>query len=288
MLSYRHGFHAGSFVDVHKHITLILLLKSLAQKEAPFCYIDTHAGSAHYDLRSRFALKNREYETGISLLWHEKNTPPAVADYLAAVKKIHCTPRCQNSEPRYYPGSPAIARQVLRTRDRMVLMELHNTEMGLLKRHFASDHHVQIHHRDGFEGLPGLVPPVEKRGLVLIDPAYESRNEFERLLETLVAAWRKWPTGIYAIWYPVQYRQPVPQFHYELRTSGIRNIFLHEFSVIPDVAVNRLSGTGMIIINPPWQFDARIRKTLEWLVPRLDRGSGAPARCAWLVAEKNV
>jgi 23S rRNA (adenine2030-N6)-methyltransferase len=167
----------------------------------------------------------------------------------------------------------------------MVLMELHNTEIGLLQKHFTGDRQVQIHHRDGFEGLAGLVPPKEKRGLVLIDPAYEVRDEFERLMKTLLAAWKKWPTGTYAIWYPVQYRQPVPRFHYELRTSGIRNIFLHEFTVIPDVAVNRLSGTGMIIINPPWQFEARIRKTLEWLVPRLDRGSGVAARCEWLVPE---
>jgi 23S rRNA (adenine2030-N6)-methyltransferase len=285
MLSYRHEFHAGSFVDVHKHVTQILLLKSLLKKEAPFCYIDTHAGNAHYDLHSRFAQKNREYETGISLLWHEIKTPPAVADYLAAVKKINERRSIEERGPRYYPGSPAIARQLLRMRDRMVLMELHNTEIALLRKNFAGDRRVQIHHRDGFEGLRGLVPPREKRGLVLIDPAYEVRNEFDRLLKSLVAAWKKWPTGIYAIWYPVQQRQPVPRFLYDLRTSGIRNIFLHEFSVIPDVAVNRLSGTGMVIINPPWQFEARIRKALEWLAPRLDRGSGIPARCEWLVPE---
>ena len=285
MLSYRHGFHAGSFVDVHKHLTLILLLQSLLRKDSAFCYIDTHAGSAHYDLCSEFAQKTREYETGISLLWHTDQPPPSIRHYLDAVRKVNGARRGRETELRYYPGSPAIARQMLRPRDRMVLMELHNTEIALLKRKFSGRHHVQIHHRDGFEGLPGLVPPEEKRGLVLIDPAYEGTNEFDRLLETLKTAWRKWPTGIYAIWYPVQYRQPVPRFHYELRTSGIRNIFLHEFSVIPDVAVNRMSGTGMIIINPPWQFDVQIKKLLEWLVPRLDRGSGVPARCEWLVPE---
>lgn len=285
MLSYRHGFHAGSFVDVHKHITLILLLQSLLKKDSPFCYIDTHAGSAHYDLRSDFARKNREYETGISLLWQADKIPAPVTAYLAAVKKINDMGRDQNAAPRYYPGSPAIARQLLRPQDRMVLMELHNTEIRLLQKQLSGDHQVQIHHRDGFEGLPGLVPPAEKRGLVLIDPAYEGQHEFTRLMETILAAWRKWPTGIYAIWYPLQHRQPVPRFHYELRTSGIRNIFLHEFSVIPDTAADRLSGTGMIIVNPPWQFDMQIKKVLEWLVPRLDRGSGNPARCEWLVAE---
>jgi len=283
MLSYRHGFHAGSFVDVHKHITLVLLLRSLLRKESAFCYIDTHAGSAHYDLRSVFAQKSREYETGISRLWQVDKPPAAVADYLAAVQKVNGARRDRESGPRYYPGSPAIARQLLRPRDRMVLMELHNTEIALLKKHFSGDRQAQVHHRDGFEGLPGLVPPAEKRGLVLIDPAYEIRNEFEHLVATLRTAWKKWPTGIYAVWYPVQHRQPVPRFLYELRTSGIRNIFLHEFHVIPDVAVNRLSGTGMIIINPPWQFDVKIRKILEWLAPQLDRGSGVPPRYEWLV-----
>ncbi|MGH8119647.1 MAG: 23S rRNA (adenine(2030)-N(6))-methyltransferase RlmJ [Gammaproteobacteria bacterium] len=283
MLSYRHGFHAGSFVDVHKHITLILLLQSLLKKDSPFCYLETHAGSAHYDLRSVFAQKNREYETGISRLWEVEKPPAAVADYLATVRKVNAARRGRQTSLRYYPGSPAIARQFLRPRDRMVLMELHNTEIGFLKKYFSGDRQAQIHHRDGFEGLPGLVPPAEKRGLVLIDPAYEAGNEYERLLSMLKAAWKKWPTGIYAVWYPLQHRQPVPRFLYELRTSGIGNIFLHEFRVIPDVAVNRLSGTGMIIINPPWQFDVKIKKLLEWLALQLDRGSGMPPRCEWLV-----
>lgn len=284
MLSYRHGFHAGSFVDVHKHITLLLLLRSLLKKESPFCYIETHAGSALYDLKSRFAQKNREYETGISLLWQVEDPPVPVTDYLEAVRSVNRLPGGKVAGLRYYPGSPAIARRLLRPRDRMVLMELHTTEIALLRKHCRGDRQVQIHHRDGFEGLPGLVPPAEKRGLVLIDPAYETGDEFTRLLEALVAAWNKWPTGIFAVWYPLQQRQPVPRFHYELRTSGIKNILLHEFSVIPDVAVNRLSGTGMIIINPPWQFDVKIKNVLEWLAPRLDRGSGAPMRCEWLAA----
>jgi Protein involved in catabolism of external DNA len=284
MLSYRHVFHAGNFVDVHKHITLLLLLRSLLRKDTPFRYIETHAGCALYDLSSPFAQKNREYETGISLLWKAQNPPLPVADYLATVNSLNASGKRQQWCPRYYPGSPWIVRQLLRKQDRMTLMELHSTEFRLLKSQFKGDKQVGIHHRDGFEGLGGLVPPAEKRGLVLIDPAYEISNEFERLTETLTGAWRKWPAGIYAVWYPVQHRQPVPRFHHDLRASGMRKIFMHEFSVIPDIALNRLSGTGMIIINPPWRFDAEIRELLDWLVPRLDRGSGTTARCEWLVA----
>lgn len=285
MLSYRHGFHAGSFVDVHKHITVLLLLQALLKKDAPCCYLETHAGSARYDLHSEFARKLHEYETGISRLWGVSDPPDAVADYLRCVQTMNITHGEARGVLRYYPGSPAIARQLLRPRDRMVLMELHTTEIRLLRKYFAGDRQVQVHHRDGYEGLPALVPPLEKRGLALIDPAYESGDEFILLLESLRASLEKWPHGVFAVWYPVQHRQPVPRFLHDLRVSGIRKIFRHEFSVIPDVAVNRLSGTGMIIINPPWQFEQRIRKVLEWLVPRLDRGVGRPARCEWLAAE---
>lgn len=282
MLSYRHGFHAGNFADVHKHIALMLLLEALKKKDTPFCYIDTHAGCARYDLQSEFAQKNREYETGISRLWNQNDLPVPVAAYLEAVKKMNSG---DNGQLHYYPGSPAIARQLLRPQDRMILMELHPTEAPLLKDYFKDDKQVGVHHRDGFEGLAALVPPREKRGLVFIDPAYEVRDEFERLTAALIDAWHKWPTGMYAVWYPLQQKQPLPRFHYELRKANIKKIFLHEFSVVPDTAPNRLSGTGMIVINPPWQFDVHIKQLLEWLAPVLDRGSYVPARCEWLVPE---
>ncbi len=285
MLSYRHGFHAGNFVDVHKHITLMLLLDALKKKDTPFCYIDTHAGCAHYDLQDEFAQKNREFETGISQLWQLTDMPESVRNYVDLVRAFDPANKKAKDHPHYYPGSPAIAHGLLRPQDRMVLMELHNTEAPLLKDYFSGDDQVGVHHRDGFEGLPGLVPPKEKRGLVLIDPAYEGKGEFERVLDAVTEAWKKWPTGMYAIWYPVQKRQPVPQFHYALRNSGIKKIFMHEFSVIPDTEPNRLSGTGMVIINPPWKFDTEIKKLLNWLAPVSDRGSGTAPRYEWLVPE---
>lgn len=284
MLSYRHGFHAGNFVDVHKHITLMILLNELRKKNTPFCYIDTHAGAACYDLQSEFAQKNREYETGIGLLWNLPEVPVEVASYRDVVMSVN-QQQLSGSLPRYYPGSPVFARRLLRTQDRMVLMELHNTEAPVLKAYFKNDDRVSVHHRDGFEGLGGLVPPHEKRGLVLIDPAFEVKGEFGNLKQVIINAWNKWPTGIYAIWYPVQRNQPVPEFHYELRSAGIKKIFIHEISVIPDTAPNRLSGSGMLIINPPWKFDLQIKNVLEWLVLRLERGSHAPIRCEWLVPD---
>jgi len=264
----------------------MLLIGSLQKKNTPFCYIDTHAGAANYDLQSDFAQKNREYETGISRLWGLTNLPPSIGAYLDAVKKVNLGLQKDQNSPRYYPGSPAIVRQMLRPQDRMILMELHNTEAPVLKEHFKGDPQVSVHHRDGFEGLGGLVPPGERRGLVLIDPAYEIKGEYDRVIEVLTDAWVKWSAGIYAVWYPVQKKQPVPQFHYDLRNSGINKIYLHEFSVIADAAPNRLSGTGMVIINPPWKFDEQIKAILHWLVPVLDRGSHLPARSEWLVSEE--
>ena len=270
---------------MHKHITLILLLQSLKRKNSAFCYIDTHAGRGQYDLHSEFARKNREYETGISMLWALSDVPAPVLAYLDAVRIVNPRFKCRGKGPRLYPGSPVIARQFLRPQDRMVLMELHNTEAPKLRDLFKNDKQVIVHHRDGFEGLPALVPPPEKRGMVLVDPSYEIKTDFELLIRSLVNAWLKWPNGIYAIWYPVQERQPVPRLKYEIRRSGIKKIFLHEFSIYPDTEPNRLAGSGMLVINPPWKFDKQISEVLAWLVPLLDRGARTGFHCEWLVPE---
>ena len=285
MLSYRHAFHAGSFVDVHKHITLRMLLKALRKKENAFCYLDTHAGAGSYDLQSEYAQKNREYETGINRVAVADNPPGEVIEYLEAINAVNPRKVKERGEFRYYPGSPMHARQLLRKQDRMLLMELHNTEAPLLRSVFRDDRRVTVLHGDAFTGLNANLPPKERRGVVLIDPPYEVKNEFQVLTEALIKAWKKWPTGIYAIWYPLQRNQPVPQFQYDLRAAGLRKIFIHEFCVIPDTEPNRLAGTGMLVINPPWHFDKEIGTLLKWLVPVLDRGAGRPPRCEWLVSE---
>ncbi|MBI4006806.1 MAG: 23S rRNA (adenine(2030)-N(6))-methyltransferase RlmJ [Gammaproteobacteria bacterium] len=285
MLGYRHGFHAGNFADVHKHIILLLLLESLLKKSTPFCYVDSHAGAARYDLQSEFAQKNREFENGIVRLLKTANPPAAIASYLRAVETMNATQKKGRTSLRYYPGSPALARQLLRPQDQMILMELHSTEAPKLKKYFANDHQVSVHHRDGYEGLNAMLPPEERRGLVFIDPSYEIKDEFTRLTEALIKILRKWPTGIYAVWYPVQGNQPTAHFYNELRSSGIKNIYLNEISVVPDTEPNRLSGSGVIIINPPWRFDQILGAVMDWLAPVLDRGSHAPAHSAWLVPE---
>lgn len=282
MLSYRHGFHAGSFVDVHKHVALVMLLLYLRRKEAPFCFFDTHAGAGLYDLRSRFARKTREFEDGIARLAGCASPPPAVAAYLETVAAVNAP-----GESHFYPGSPLIARRLLRPQDRMILVELHSSEAPVLKSGFRDDAQVAVHHRDAFEALPALVPPSARRGLVLIDPAYEVEGEFDRVVDALQAAWRRWPTGIYAIWYPVQRAQPLGRFRAKLRTSGVHSILMNEFFVARETVPNRLTGSGLIVVNPPWEFERDLRVVLGWLDPRLSRERHGPPRFAWLAAEKS-
>jgi len=283
VLSYRHGFHAGNFADVHKHIILALLLDCLKRKSSPFCYIDTHAGCGLYDLQSEFAQKKLEYETGIGRLWSLTDIPDNVGAFLDVVRMVNPGAVCRDNNLRFYPGSPLIAQQLLRKDDRMFLLELHTSELPLLKAQFSSDKRVSVHHRDAWEGLLALIPPQEKRGLVLIDPSYDSKGSFSGLTRAVIRAWHKWPTAVYAVWYPVQKQLPIPQFHYELRQAGIEEILVSEFNTVAPVAPARMTGSGMLIINPPWQSDQPIAEITRWLAGVLDRGAHEKPRCEWLV-----
>lgn len=281
MLSYRHGFHAGNFADVHKHVTLALLIDALKRKEKGFCYVDTHAGAGCYDLRGAFAGKLREYEGGVARLWSRADVPVVLASYIAAVRSVNAG---GNSLTRY-PGSPWIVRHLMRPQDRMVLMELHSTEAPVLTQLFAADRQVMVHHQDGYQGLKACVPPPERRGLVLIDPAYELADEFDRVVAAVEEIHRRWPTGMVAIWYPIQTRMTVTRLHRLLRETGIRKMLLCELLVQPDDVPKRLNGSGMIIFNPPYQFGIQLMDAMRWLEKQLTIAPHAPPRVEWLVSE---
>jgi len=285
MLSYRHGFHAGNFAEVHKHIVLIMLLEHLRAKQTPFCFVDTHAGAGSYDLRSAFAQKNREFESGYLRVATHAGPPPPVRRYLDLTAQAGTPDPDRPGGLRHYPGSPQLAQALLRPDDRMILVELHNTEAPLLRDLFRDDRRVAVHHRDGYEALPGMVPPCERRGLVLLDPAYELRDEFIRTTEALLAAWRKWPTGIYLVWYPLHRNQPVAAFHRKLVQGGLRKALVSELHVGNSDAPNRLAGSGLLIVNPPWQFETKLVPLSRWLEPVLARGEHAPFQVNWLARE---
>lgn len=267
MLSYRHGFHAGNHADVFKHYVLTLVVGSLLRKEKPFVFIDTHAGAGRYNLHSDMAAVNQEYETGIARLWQHAHAPESIQHYLEAVHTTN-----PGASLRWYPGSPRIVRPYLRPQDRMALCELHPNDARLLSREFEGDRQVRVEQTNGYQALKAWLPPPERRGLVHIDPAYELKDERRRLLEAVAEAYRRWATGIYAIWYPIQDRATADEFLRRFARQGIQNVLVTELCVLPEEPF-RLTGSGMILINPPWQLDAVLRETLPWLCQTLSVGN---------------
>ena len=292
-MNYRHAYHAGNFADVVKHAVLALLLERLAAKPSPYFVLDTHAGIGRYDLAAEAALKTGEAAAGIGRLLAAlagQATPPELAAYLGAVAALNGA-AAGGEMPRWYPGSPRLTRALMRPGDRLVLAEAHPEDARALKREFAGEAQVQVHHRDGWGALKAFLPPPERRGLVLIDPPYESADEADRLVAGLAAAHRRWPGGVYALWYPIKERPWVWRLHEALAATGIRRQLVAELTVSPEDDWRRLNGCGMIVINPPWQVDGAISGLLSRLHGALAAGDGAKDgaggwRVQWLVPEE--
>ncbi len=280
MFGYRHIFHAGNFADVAKHVILVALLESLRRKETPFAILDTHGGIGRYRLDSSEAQKNREFDEGIGRLWGRHDIPETIAHYLDTVRRFN-----DGGQLRIYPGSPRIAREWLREQDRLIVTELNPYDHAALKDEFAGDPQVAVHLQDAYPGLNAFLPPREKRGLVLIDPAFELRDEYERLVQGITAAWKRWPTGIYAIWYPIQSMSLVTRFHEAIRKSGIHKVLCAELTKRPADQRSGLNGSGMLIINPPWQMESTLESSLAYLQLVLEENRQGSHRVEWLVIE---
>jgi len=240
-VNYRHAFHAGNFADCVKHALLLVLLQAMRRKDKPFLVLDTHAGIGRYDLTSGPAEKTGEWREGIALVLAAQD--PALAEYTGLIESLGL-----------YPGSPAIAASLLRAQDRLVACELHPEDAATLKRGFAGVPGVGVHARDGYGALAAFLPPPEKRGLILIDPPFERVDEFSRLEKQLVAAYEKFRTGVFAVWYPIKHRAPVRTFFEALKLTKIRDVIAAEVLLRPPVDPNRLNGCGVMIINPPYGF----------------------------------
>lgn len=280
MFGYRHAFHAGNYADVVKHVVLVALLQALQQKPKPFYLHDCHGGIGLYDLSGAEAQKNREHESGITRLWQAANPPAAVQRYLDVVRAFNA-----DGQLRHYPGSPRIGRALLRHDDRLLLTELNNADCERLKQEFSRDRQVVVHLQDAYQGLKAHLPPAERRGLVLIDPAYELKDEYERLMHGLEQAYKRWPTGIYAIWYPLMSTEQRDEFIDSLKESGIRRILAAELTIAPLKQQKKMCGSGMIIINPPWQIDEQLRRELAWLLPLLSDSGDGEVNVEWVVPE---
>lgn len=279
MLSYRHAFHAGNHADILKHAVISLLIDQLKQKDKPFCYLDTHSGGGCYDLTGEWANKKAEYLDGIARLWPQRDKWPALKSYLDCVTALN-----SGDKLHYYPGSPEIARSLLREQDRLILMELHNNEIDILRQHMHRDKRVALHHRDGFEGLVALTPPTPRRGLALIDPPYELKEDYERVVKTLAKAWKRWSVGIYAVWYPLLGKE-ADRSQYMLRECEKLGIpmLTAELSVQAQSPTWGMHGSGMTIFNPPWQFEQQLEK----LLPELCSLLALTPQASWTIKSHN-
>ena len=278
MLSYRHGFHAGNHADALKHTVLVQLLAYLTQKDKPLWFIDTHAGAAAYALDEGYATKNAEYESGIGRLWAREDLPQAVADYVAQVRAFN-----PGGALRRYPGSPQLALQLLRKQDRLRMFELHSTESRLLQKYFGDDAPRAIAYAgDGFAGLQAVLPPPSRRALVLMDPSYEDKADYRRVLAALRDAQKRFRSGVYAVWYPQVQRRESRQFPEQLKRLQDKDWLHATLSVKKPVAGGLgLHGSGMFILNPPWLLPKALDLALPWLAKVLaqDAAAGFSLEC---------
>lgn len=274
MLSYRHAFHAGNHADVLKHAVLALLLQALARKPKPYVLIDTHAGAGRYDLADARARKTGEAATGIVHWW--RSTAAPLAPWLATVRALN-----PDGSLRWYPGSPLLARRLLRDGDRLLLCELHPADHAALAAEFAGDSVVHVERADGYTRLKGWLPPPERRGLVLIDPSYELKGEEAQVVDLVVDAHRRFATGVFVIWYPILTRLAAQRFVERLAATGIRRQLAIEYLPAALVPEAGLKGSGMLIVNAPYRFELE----LEALAGVLAEGDASRARVRRLVAE---
>ncbi len=284
MFSYRHAFHAGNHADVLKHTVLVQLLSYLNQKDTAYMVIDTHAGAGVYQLDGEYASRSGEAEDGIARLWDRKDLPAIVKDYVDHIRAMNPAGKL-----RHYPGSPCLSERVMREQDRLRLFELHSTEIKILEEnvrrlesHAAANglrprgKRILVDRADGFAGLKALLPPPSRRGLVLIDPSYEDKDDYRKVKVAIEDAQTRFAGGTYAVWYPALGRLESQQLPERLKRAA-RADWLHVTLTVgaPGSEGHGLVGSGLFIINPPWTLEASLKEALPWLTPLLARDSTA-------------
>lgn len=277
-MNYRHAFHAGNIGDVLKHATLARILTYLKTKDSPFRVIDTHAGLGLYDLTKGDAQRTGEWKQGIARVL-ETPQPPKVADLLApwldVVREVNGWTEGGSGKLALYPGSPLLARKLMREQDRLTATELHPLDAAKLAELFAGDHHTKVIELDGWHAIKSFVPPKEKRGLIVVDPAFEEPDEFERLASGLYKAWRRFGTGVYMAWYPIKDRKLIKRFYDAMSVSGITRISVAEHLAGRPAPDKPMAGSGLIMINAPWVLKGELEILLPWLTETLQQGRGA-------------
>lgn len=274
MLSYRHAFHAGGFADALKHAVLVYVLRHAVGKPKPVYVLDTHAGAGSYDLDAAMAQKTGEYRGGIArLLAAARPAPELIAPYLRLVEAAN-----PPGVLRSYPGSPALARAILRAQDRLDLVELHGTDHGILAGWAQGG--AQVGREDGLAALVARLPPRERRGVILIDPSYELKSDYQAVPQALARAHRRFAAGTFLLWYPVIERARTDELLASLRASGIERQLRLELGLRPDAPGRGMTAAGMVVVNPPWTLEQAAADALPWLAHTL--AAEGPVSVGWL------
>ncbi|CCJ90359.1 23S rRNA (adenine(2030)-N(6))-methyltransferase RlmJ [Cronobacter turicensis] len=280
MLSYRHSFHAGNHADVLKHTVQSLIIESLKEKDKPFLYLDTHAGAGRYLLSGEHAERTGEYLEGIARIWQRDDLPAELEPYISAVSHFN-----RSGQLRYYPGSPLIARQLLRPQDSLQLTELHPSDFPLLRGEFQKDERARVERADGYQQLKSKLPPASRRGLILIDPPYEIKTDYQAVVQGINEGYKRFATGVYALWYPVVLRNQIKRMMNDLESTGIRRILQIELAVRPDSDQRGMTASGMVVINPPWKLEQQMATLLPWLHKALVPAGTGHTTLKWVVPE---
>lgn len=282
-MNYRHAYHAGNIGDVLKHVVLARLIVYFQRKDKAFRILDTHAGIGEYDLASEETRKTGEWQQGVGKVLGTE-CPAEVAELLRPWLSVVETLNPDGGLTRY-PGSPMVARNLLRKTDRMTLTELHPADFETLSALFAGDFQVKTIHLDGWMALGSFLPPKEKRGIVLIDPAFEATDEFERMTNAVIKGWKKWSGGTFALWYPVKDIRAIGRMHDAFADAGVRDVLKLALNVGKSGPDTRMLGSAMTLINPPFTLADEMRKVLPWLCDTLHQGPGAGWRVDQLIGD---
>lgn len=272
MLSYRHSFHAGNFADIIKHIVLVEALCHLAKKVSPFEYIDSYSGAGLFNLNSKDAQKLEEHHNGIGKL--EAGEFPELSDYFSVIHSYN-----KSGKISLYPGSPSIAKHFLRQQDRAWLYELHPQDYKSLCKNMANSKKIQVFFQDGLKALESVIPPTSRRGLILIDPSYEIKSEYEQVFRAVINAHKKFSTGTYIIWYPVVDRRQADVLEKKFVLSGIKDIQRFELGLSPDTKERGMTSSGVFVINPPWTLFEKMSVVLPRLAHTLGNTNASFFKC---------
>lgn len=289
-MNYRHHFHAGNFADVMKHVVLLQLIRGLQRKEKGFFFLDTHAGRGSYDLsaaaKGDSLARQPEWPDGIGRVWLKATASEPISEYLRLVREFDRSRGNLGAEPQFYPGSPWIARLAARPQERLVFCEKHAEEFVYLASEFTFAAQTSVYDMDGYTAVRAMLPPPERRALILIDPPFEAQDEFASIVRGLREGLKRLASATIAIWYPLTERARIDAFFTDVQAIGLPPTIMLELMLAGPDAGLRLPGCGVLVVNPPWQFEGFAEPVLRELTAIMQRGAGAHARVEWLVAEK--